>query len=110
MSSAFSMMATMASKKGTINRISMTIVMAVTARPRFFHSRPSTFNMNGQVATTIMMAQMSDSKNGLIIQNVAAIRIPIQRTCRVIRVGSGAEILCIVILFFPKREFMGVGP
>jgi hypothetical protein len=103
MLSAFSMMIAMASEKGMMKSSSIAIVMAATARPRFFHSQASTFNMNGQVAATIMAAQMSDGRNGRMIQKLAAMRIPIHKTCSVIRVKSGAECLCVVIsltLFF----------
>jgi hypothetical protein len=71
--------------------------MAATARPRFPHSKVSIFNMNGQVAATIMAAQMSDGRSGLMIQKLATIRIPIHKTCSVIRVKSGVGSLCVVI-------------
>jgi len=80
-----------------MNRRSIAIVMPVTARPRFPHSMASTFNMNGQVAATIMAAQMIDERNGLMIQKLATIRIPIHKTCSMIRVKSGVGSLCVVI-------------
>ena len=104
--SAFSMIATTASEKGTTNRSSMASVIAATASPRFPPSQPSTRNMSGQVAATIITAQMSDDRNGLMIQKLAAIRSPIQRTCSVARVKSGGESLCIVISL-PRFSFGG---
>ena len=84
----------------------MASVIAATATPRFPPSHPSTRNMSGQVAATIITAQMSDDRNGLMIQKVAAIRSPIQRTCSVARVKSGGESLCIVISL-PRFSFGG---
>ena len=86
-----------------MNSNSMTTVMTAAARPRFPHSHFSTFSMSGQVAATIMPAQIAEGRMGRMIQNVAAIKIIIHRTCRVIRVKSGGACLCRVISFPSSR-------
>jgi len=45
--------------------------------------------MIGHVVTTIMVAQTSAVRNGCSIQKLAAVRMPMKSTARVVRAMSG---------------------
>ena len=67
---------------------SMAAVMTATAKPRRSPRRRSTQRISGQVATTIMTAQIAAGRNGLSTQKLAAIKPPIATTAKRIRVMS----------------------
>jgi hypothetical protein len=77
-------MVAMASDSGTTSASSRMSVITNTASARFPHSRAWMPSITGQVATTTMVAQITAGRNGLNIQNEAAIRPPMKRTPRLI--------------------------
>ncbi len=68
--SALSTSVWIASTSGTTKTRIIAPVMIVTARARL-RSRSCSLSIIGHVATTIIAAQMIDSRNGLRIQNEA---------------------------------------
>jgi hypothetical protein len=82
------MSAVTASAMGPRMMASMTAVMIATAKLRRPPRRRSTHRISGQVATTIMTAQITAGRNGLSTQKLAAIKPPIATTAKRIRVMS----------------------
>ena len=87
-SSERSAMATTAVASGAAMIRIIRSVMTATARLRFPQSRRSRARSVGQVATTIVVAQMPASRNGLSTQKLRSVKPPIVRTPRTIRVRS----------------------
>ena len=81
-------MVAIAKVSGTTNTSSKASIIAVTARARLFQRRASTRRNKGQVATTIIVAQISGARKGRMIQNEAKIRPPMNNTAKVVRVSS----------------------
>ena len=75
----------MASTSGTMKTSSITIVITTTAGARLPPSQPCMRSIIGQVATTIVMAQMKEARNGRRTQNEASVRPPMKSTLRVTR-------------------------
>ena len=63
-------------------------VITVTARARRFQRTRSTVFISGQVATTIIAAQISAGRKGRRIQKLPPIIIPITSTMSTMRVMS----------------------
>src|SRR5262245_36622755 len=61
-----------ASENGTANTNRIDKVIRVTATHRRPHKKASTFSINGQAATAIIVAQSIAGRNGRRIQNDAA--------------------------------------
>ena len=66
-------------------------IMTATASPRLFQSIDWTRSSNGQVATTMMVAQISARRNGWRTQKASPISRPIKSSCRVVWIGGCAE-------------------
>ena len=66
-------------------------IMTATASPRLFQSLDWTRSSSGQVATTMMVAQSSASRNGFRIQKLPPISRPIKSSCRVVWIGGCEE-------------------
>jgi hypothetical protein len=56
--------------------------------------------MNGQVVTTIMVAQINGGRKGWMIQKTATMRMPISKTLSVVRVMSREVGFSMVLLYF----------
>jgi len=56
--------------------------------------------MNGQVVTTIVVAQINEGRKGWMIQKTATMRMPISKTLSVVRVMSREVGLSMILLFF----------
>src|SRR5215216_1918318 len=69
-----------ATENGTMKTNSNARVITVTAKYRFPHSTAWARSINGQVATTIIVAQTSAGTNGRKIQNDAAMRPTMKST------------------------------
>ena len=86
--SALSMMVNTARENGmTRTKRSMTVI-TVTARNRLCQSHACSFSRSGHVATTMMVAQMREVRKGFMIQKLAVISAPMNRTASVMRVMS----------------------
>ena len=72
---------------GTTNTRTIAPDMIVTARARL-RSQACSLSIIGHVATTIIAAQMIESRNGRRIQNEAPMRITISSTASTVRVRS----------------------
>ena len=81
-------MVAIAKVSGTTNTSSKASIMKVTASARLPHMRRCTRCIRGQVATTIIVAQISGARKGRMIQNEAKIRPPMNNTAKVVRVSS----------------------
>jgi hypothetical protein len=77
-----------ASKKGTMTIIKIRSVITATASPRLFFIRAWSHSKRGHVATTIMVAQTIEVRNGRSIQKLAAMNTPIKSTASVVPVMS----------------------
>ena len=88
MSSDRSAMASTAVARGATTISTMKSVITATARLRLPQSRRSSRRSAGQVATTIVVAQMPASRNGLSTQKLSSVRPPMVMTPRTIRVRS----------------------
>ncbi len=86
--SAWSMIEPAASTNGSTNTSSITTSMTATASPRLPHSQRCARSISGQVATTIIAAQMRAARNGRRIQNAAVISPPMNSTASVVCVRS----------------------
>ena len=73
---------------GTRTTPSMISVMTATAKPRRAQSRLWIIRISGQVATTIMTAQIAEGRNGVSTQKLAASRPPNETTASKTRVTS----------------------
>jgi len=87
-SSALLIMVATARDKGTMRASSRTRVITATASHLLPHRRAWRATRRGQVATTIMVAQIKALTNGRTTQKLAAMSIPINRTIRAVRVIS----------------------
>src|SRR5690349_2546819 len=87
-SSAFSTIVAIAIDSGTTNASSNVPIIAITAIQRRPQRCACTSSMSGQVATTIIEAQIVAAMNGRRIQKQAAIRPTMKRTANVVRARS----------------------
>ena len=76
-----------ASTSGTTNTRTIAPDMSVTAKARL-RSQACSLSIIGHVATTIIAAQMIESRNGRKTQNEAPMRITISSTASTVRVRS----------------------
>jgi hypothetical protein len=86
-----------ASDNGKTSTSKRAIVMTTTADVRLPHNVAWIQRMIGQVAITIIVAQMAAGRNGQTTQNEARIRAPIKSTARVVRVRS--RLISVTALF-----------
>ena len=86
--SAASSSVLIASENGTMKASRTTRVMSATARDRRPPVIRCTHNNSGQVATTIVVAQISAPRNGRSVQKLPASRSPMKSTRSMIRVTS----------------------
>ena len=86
--SPLSAIAATPSEKGTKKSSSSASVIAVTASDRRPPRRASMASSTGQVATTIMVAQMIAGRNGLMIHSELTMSPPIKITPSVMRARS----------------------
>jgi predicted cation transporter len=106
--SALSMMAEIANVRGMTRNSSSIMVIAATARPRFCQNQPCSFSNIGHVATTIMVAQIKELRNGLKIQKLAAISAPMNSTERVTRVISREVDVFIFVTSFLLSSYLHI--
>ena len=87
-SSAFWISVAMASVTGTTNSSSSITVITTTAGSLRCHRRACRRSISGQVATTIVVAQMPAPMNGRKTQNAARIKPAMNSTPSVVRARS----------------------
>src|SRR5258705_2517714 len=91
-SSEYSARVLIATQNGSTNTRSITRIIAAIAGARLPPSQRCTETSSGHVATTTIVAQISATRNGRMIQNDAAMSPPIDSTASVVRVTS----LCMI--------------
>ena len=99
--SALSIIVTTASERGTTSTSIRTNVITATASLRLPQSLSWRLSKSGQVATTIVVAQINAVMKGRTTQKLAKISRLMNITASVVRVTSSETLVFVLILGFP---------